>query len=219
MKAIVLEDTVRVPPGVSSLASFRRWTRTDEFPQRGKFSFLDGELWIDMSPEALYTHNRLKGEIARVIGNLLKLRGGGAFFADGVLLSNASANLCTAPDGVFVSWDAFKSGRVSQVHGVEGYVELKGAPDITIEVVSRSSERKDKVVLRDLYWRAGVPEYWLLDVRDDKLSFDILRHHRAGYRKTSLERGWLLSRALDARFKLTRDADELGNPDFTLVVK
>ena len=85
--------------------------------------------------------------------------------------------------------------------------------------MSRSSERKDTVVLRDLYWRAGVLEYWLVDARREQLCFDILRHYRSGYRKTARERDWQLSRVLGKRFQLTRHTDELGNPDFTLAVK
>ena len=38
-----------------------------------------------------------------------------------------------------------------------GYLELEGVPDMVLEVVSRSSVRKDTVLMRQAYWRAATP--------------------------------------------------------------
>jgi hypothetical protein len=54
MTAIILEDDVRIPESVVDLASFREWALSPKFPERGRFSYLDGELWIDMSPVRLF---------------------------------------------------------------------------------------------------------------------------------------------------------------------
>ncbi len=40
---------------------------------------------------------------------------------------------------------------------------IVGAPDLVIEILSRSSLRVDKVLKHDLYSRAGVKEYWIVD--------------------------------------------------------
>lgn len=34
-----------------------------EFPETGRICFLDGEVWVDMSMEQLYTHNQVKGYV------------------------------------------------------------------------------------------------------------------------------------------------------------
>src|SRR5256885_8764701 len=47
----------------------------------------------------------------------------------------------------------------------EGYLELEGTPDMVLEVVSESSVQKDTKRLRQLYWQAGIREYWLVDAR------------------------------------------------------
>jgi Uma2 family endonuclease len=40
---------------------------------------------------------------------------------------------------------------------------LQGAPDLVIEILSPSTRRLDERLKRDLYERAGVEEYWLVD--------------------------------------------------------
>ena len=42
---------------------------------------------------------------------------------------------------------------------------LNGVPDITVEVMSPSSIRLDRHVKFDTYERAGVPEYWIIDLK------------------------------------------------------
>ena len=42
-------------------------------------------------------------------------------------------------------------------------IGCKGAPDFIAEVLSPSSKRHDRLVKFELYQRAGVPEYWIVD--------------------------------------------------------
>ncbi len=39
----------------------------------------------------------------------------------------------------------------------------KGAPDLIIEILSRSTQRHDRLTKFNLYQRAGVREYWIVD--------------------------------------------------------
>jgi Uma2 family endonuclease len=84
------------------------------------------------------------------------------------------------------------------------------------EVISSSSVRKDTIELRDLYWQAGIPEYWLIDARHEPVKFDILRHGANRYLPTKKIGGWLKSSVFGRSFRLTKENDQLGNPQFTL---
>lgn len=219
MPTIVFEDTVRIPAEVADLASFRRWVHSNAYPERGRFAFLAGEVWVDMSPEGLFGHNRVKGEISRVLGNLLVDRPLGYLFHDRTLVTNQDAGLSTEPDGTFVSFDSLRANRARLVEGVEGVTEIEGAPDMVLEVVSRSSVHKDTVVLREMYHRARVLEYWLVDARGDRLRFDLLRRGRSDYVAAKKRDGWAESRLFGVSCRLLRRRDAMDKPQYVLELR
>ena len=211
---------IHVPEWVNDLASFRRWVHSDELPERCPVFFLAGEVWLDMAKAQLFSHVRLKQRFYQVLGVLADADRLGDFFPDGLLLTNEDADLSGNPDGTFVSKEALREGRVRLVEGAEdGYVELEGTPDMVLEVVSDSSVVKDTDVLCELYWKAGIREYWLVDARGERLQFSILRHSRTGYVPVRKASGWLKSAVFQKSFKLTRETDEFGHPSFQLDVR
>ncbi|HXT60629.1 MAG TPA: Uma2 family endonuclease, partial [Pirellulales bacterium] len=133
---------VCIPAGAATFNGFRAWAKSGDFPRRGRVSFIEGEILIDMSPEDLSTHAQIKAEIGCRIHQLVEELDLGVFYPDRTLLSNSAADLSTEPDGTFVSWDAFESRRVRRVAAksrMGQFVELKGAPDWVLEIVSPSS--------------------------------------------------------------------------------
>jgi Uma2 family endonuclease len=75
------------------------------------------------------------------------------------------------------------------------------------------------VILPDLCWRAGIPEYWVVDARADRLEFDIFGRRSDGYAPTRKQAGWLKSRVFGRSFRLPRHLDDAGNPEYTLSVR
>jgi hypothetical protein len=81
--AVVFEDQLRVPMDVFELQKFRAWAHSDEFPETGKIAFIDGEIEIDMSPEELNSHNRVKRDISTDLNVLVRHTDLGELLVDG----------------------------------------------------------------------------------------------------------------------------------------
>lgn len=205
-----------------SLDGFRDWAHSDDFPQRGKVSFIQGEILIDMSPEELETHNKVKTEITSVLHRLCRELNLGTIYSDRTLLTNDAAELSTEPDGTFASWDAFRSGRLKRVprkdHPDE-FIELRGSPDWVLEILSRSSFAKDLKKLRLAYHRAAIPEYWLINALEKRIDFQILTYFPSGYVAAKNRQGWRRSAVFHHDFRLRRQRDELDDRQYVLEFK
>jgi Uma2 family endonuclease len=222
--AIVFQNQhrIRVPVHAFTLDGFRQWALSEKYPKRGRVSFLDQEILVDMSPEEYQTHGQVKVEVGRVIPNLnLELRLG-KYFPDRTLLTNKMARLSTEPDAAFATWETLETQRAQLIPRLlrgDEYWELQGSPDWVLEIVSKSSVIKDTRLLREKYHLAGIAEYWLIDARREKIDFQILLHQPSGYVRASGARGWQQSRVFDRSFRLERRRGRMGLWEYTLLVK
>jgi Uma2 family endonuclease len=217
MNRIVIEERVRIPEWVQDLDSFRRWACSDDFPEHGWFSHLAGELWVDTSMERL-THNQLKGAISDVLGPLVRQGRLGLFFHDRMLVTHVGAELSTEPDGMFISHEALRAGSVRLDKG-DDTIELLGTPDMVLEVISPTSIQKDTKVLPELYWEAGVKEYWLADSRGEMATFELTRHTKKGYAAVRKRGGWVNSAVFGKSFRLTQESDQHGLTQYNFEVR
>lgn len=217
---ISFEEQVRIPSAAFDLPGFRRWVHSDEYPERGKISFIDGEIVVDMSPEEISSHASLKLALQAKIYSLVVENHLGKCYPDGVLLINEAANVSNEPDFMFCSVDSLKSGRAQAREFVADsgrFVELAGSPDLVVELVSRTSVRKDTKLLRDRYYAAGIGEYWLIDARGEEIDFKLLKRGKSGYIETTPDAdGFLRSNVLNASFQLTRTWNEILGFEYTL---
>jgi Uma2 family endonuclease len=219
--AVILDEDLRIPAEVYTLEGFRRWTKSDDFPERGRIDYLNGVVEVDLSPENLYAHGVAKSEIAAEIHSLVKKTGRGNVFIDCTRIVSPAAQLSVEPDVVVVLWESLESGRVREVpaagKGDGDYVEFEGAPDLIVEVVSNSSVRKDRERLPGFYARAGVPELWTVDARKETLLFEIRRLGPDGYQVVPADgEGWIASPALGCRCRLRRSRGPLGRWTYDL---
>ena len=53
----------------------------------------------------------------------------------------------------------------------------KGAPDLIIEILSPSTRRHDRLTKFNLYQRAGVREYWIVDPSDRSVQSFLLENN------------------------------------------
>ncbi|HZN35221.1 MAG TPA: Uma2 family endonuclease [Pirellulaceae bacterium] len=215
---LLLDNAVRIPPAAAQdFAAFRRWTKSKDFPQRGEYAFLGGDLWAGISMETL-VHNQIKLRIAAVLSLMvvdpLKL---GRVFSDRMRLVYEPVHLSCEPDAMFVSHASVDAGRVRWEEGRES-LEVIGTPDMVLAVVSSNSIEKDTVVLRDLYAQTGIPEYWLVNPLEGQLSFDILRRSGRRYVATRKSAGWVKSAVFGKSFRLVEESGD-DAPQYQLLVR
>ena len=72
---------------------------------------------------------------------------------------------------------------------------VQGAPALVVEVLSPSTRRRDQGIKRDLFDRAGVREYWIVDGGQNAI--DVYRrspaHCLIGVNERSNSSSWLLT--------------------------
>jgi Uma2 family endonuclease len=210
-----------VPPSAHTLAGFREWALSEDFPDRGRMTFVGGELIIDMSPEYFETHNFLKTEITSVIYGRVKAQRIGRVYSDRSLFSNESAGVSTEPDAMFAKSTSLRSGRCKSVRASRPGVgeELVGSPDWVLEILSPSSRRKDTKLLREAYFKAGISEYWLVDALGEEIDFQVLVPDANGYVTVEAQAGWFASPIFGCSFRLTREQGIDGFWQYTLHVQ
>ena len=121
----------------------------DDFVLKRKREIIDGVVYM-MSPRPRYEHVTVSGNIFFIFRQYLKGKTC-RVFPDGLDLFLDEKNQFV-PD-VMIVCDKNKI-KHNGVHG---------APDLVVEVLSKTTAQNDKTKKKDAYERAGVKEYWLVD--------------------------------------------------------
>lgn len=219
--SVVFEEQVEIPLGLRNLDEFRVWALSDDFPQQGRIDYVGGRIEVDLSPEDFFCHGTLKTEIVRVLAHRVKRASSGYLVTDCTRISSPQGDVSAEPDVVFVSHTALATGRVRLIPkaGSEPgrYVELEGAPDLIVEVVSDSSEIKDTRRLPEAYFKAGVSEFWLADARGKQLVFHIHQRGALAYEPMARDaEGYQRSAVFGCRFRLDGQREANGHWAFDL---
>ena len=119
------------------------------------YQLIEGDLYMAPSPDLF--HQGILGNIYFVLRSHLTGHPAGTVHIAPSDVQLSELNVYQ-PDLYFVS-NARKS--ILTRHGAEG------APDLIVEILSLKTARLDKGVKRDIYARAGVLEYWVVDVKSN----------------------------------------------------
>ena len=217
-RAVIIEERVTVPDAAFDLAGYRAWVTSDAYPSGIRTSYVRGEVLVEMSPESLEMHNKVKLAITVALEAFVRAQDLGEVYPDGALVTHEEAGLSCEPDLTFISWLAFDEKRVElrpRAHDRADYIEIAGSPDLVVEIVSDSSVKKDTRLLREAYARAGVREYWLVDARGVDIQFEILTNVDAAL-ASSAAGGPQESRVFGGRWQLTRSRNRAGRFDYRL---
>ena len=123
------------------------------FPDDGKrHELIDGEHYVTPSPNM--RHQLICSDVFGSIWSYLQTKPGGLVLhaPSDVVLSHFDV---VEPDILYISQET--AARVVTPQNV------RGAPDLVIEVASPGTRRRDATVKYDLYERQGVAEYWIVD--------------------------------------------------------
>lgn len=164
------------------------------FPDDGRrHELIDGEHYVTPSPNI--GHQRIVGRLYLAIGTFLADRPLGEVFVAplDVVFSHFDV---VEPDLLYVS-----EARRAEILTKQN---VRGTPDLVIEIASPGTRRRDETLKRALYERSGVLEYWVVDPETDVVR--IYRRDGDGYGRPielSRERGDVITTSLLPDFQLT----------------
>ena len=121
-------------------------------PPDRRYELLDGDLVMVPAPNL--KHQTVQLELATQLTRFIKDRALGKLFIApcDVVLSDTDV---VQPDLLFVSRE--------REHLLSGGENVRGAPDLVIEILSPATADRDRGYKHALYGRHGVMEYWLVD--------------------------------------------------------
>ncbi len=133
------------------------WRDVQQMPDDGRRrEAVEGELYVTAAPS--FRHQRICHRLAVALDRLLEAPGHGVLASAPVGVEFPATGEGVQPDLVFVSRER---------RGIMADDWIRGAPDLVVEVLSPSTEERDRGVKRKLYRRQGVREYWIVDPREE----------------------------------------------------
>ncbi len=146
------------------------------YSERERYELLEGEL-VPMPPSPGEPHQWISIGLASFLYRFVREHQVGRVYVAplDVVLGEAGDERVVQPDILFIS---------EARHGIIYADEIRGAPDLVVEVLSPTTAEKDRTYKRTLYARHGVKEYWLVDPEMETI--EVLQLGTRGYRRAGL---------------------------------
>ena len=134
-------------------------------PEDKRYELIDGELILAAAPRR--AHQRTDIKLATRLDSYVEAHDLGEVYAApfDVVLTDTDV---VQPDLLFVSKE-----RLNIINDDN----VRGAPDLVVEILSPSTAGRDRTVKRTLYARHGVTEFWLVDTDTRNITVMLLREH------------------------------------------
>jgi Uma2 family endonuclease len=147
--------------------TYEDYLRWDIGPDK-RYELIGGKFFMVPAPNMW--HQSISREIEfRIVRFLEDAELGEVFYAPcDVVLSNEDV---VQPDIIFVSKE--------NLHIITKD-NIKGSPDLLIEIISENSAQRDRITKRRLYEKYAVKEYWIVD--PDKKEIEVLTLQKEGYK-------------------------------------
>ena len=138
-----------------------------KIPDDGKrYEILNGELIMSPSPTTL--HQRVAGKLFIELKTFVEKNNLGEVFISpyDVILNDDDI---VQPDIIFVS---------NENENIITEENIKGSPDLLIEILSPSTGYYDLVEKKDIYEKSGIKEYWIVDPQKKWIEVYSLKQHK-----------------------------------------
>lgn len=136
-----------------------------------RFELLSGELVMTPSPS--FKHQKISTELEYRLNLFIRENDWGVVLH--APLDVVLGNDVVQPDILCIS---------SQREDIIAGDEIRGAPDLIIEILSPSTAERDRAYKNRLYARYGVQEYWLVD--PESQTIEVLHLTGIGYQRLEL---------------------------------
>lgn len=135
-----------------------------------RYELMDGELLLVPAPST--RHQIVAKNLLFLLEQHVRPTGGGQVLGAplDVVLGRGSKRNVVQPDILYVS-----STRLQIITTLE----VAGAPDLVVEILSPATAERDRGMKKTLYARAGVREYWLVDPESELI--EVFRLGKQGY--------------------------------------
>ena len=153
-------------------------------PEDKQYDLIDGELY--MAPAPSLRHQAVLRNLELLIWTFVKENNlGQVFFAPvDVILSEEDV---VQPDLLFV---------VQERLGILTERGCEGPPDLVVEVLSPTTEQRDRELKRKVYAKFGVSEYWLVDPEVQSIEVMVLEAEDFSSPDIYLREGSIVSRII-----------------------
>ncbi len=151
---------------VSTVIEKQKYTYKDylKAPDDNRYELIEGELLM-MTPSPTPKHQIISGKIEFELRRFVTDNDLGVvlYAPCDVYLDDKNV---VQPDIMFISNDRLN---------IIGEKNIQSAPDLTIEIISKSSAYRDMVQKKKLYARFGVMEYWIVIPEEESIDIYILK--------------------------------------------
>lgn len=148
-----------------------------------RYELIEGDFFMVPSPNEY--HQRISRELGYILLSFVKKNKLGLIYYApfDVVFSDEDV---VQPDIIFVS---------KEQKNIITKDNIKGVPDLLIEILSPNISYRDKEIKRKLYYKYGVKEYWIVD--PGKQNIEVLSLTHDGYKTTGIyDTGMVLSSPL-----------------------
>ncbi len=139
-----------------------------------RYEYIDGEVYLLSSP--VYSHQVCVSELLAVFHSWFKGKKCRALTSPfDVTLIKSKENINVVQPDVIVICDT---------ESIDAAGKYKGIPTLVVEVLSKSTRRKDMLKKLDLFMQTGVKEYWMADPDKKEISVYSFENHDIADRDT-----------------------------------